>query len=73
MGGADEGFCYAARSREAWLKVPGAIDWLKGQAGIKGIPSAKHHGGSASGGKVGRNELCPCGSGKKYKKCCRVN
>jgi preprotein translocase subunit SecA len=22
------------------------------------------------GKKVGRNELCPCGSGKKYKKCC---
>lgn len=21
-------------------------------------------------GKIGRNELCPCGSGKKYKKCC---
>jgi uncharacterized protein YchJ len=21
-------------------------------------------------GKVGRNNLCPCGSGKKYKKCC---
>jgi uncharacterized protein YecA (UPF0149 family) len=20
-------------------------------------------------GKVGRNDLCPCGSGKKYKKC----
>ena len=20
--------------------------------------------------KVGRNESCPCGSGKKYKKCC---
>ena len=20
--------------------------------------------------KVGRNELCPCGSGKKYKRCC---
>jgi len=20
--------------------------------------------------KVGRNELCPCGSGKKYKQCC---
>jgi uncharacterized protein YecA (UPF0149 family) len=20
--------------------------------------------------KIGRNELCPCGSGKKYKKCC---
>ena len=21
-------------------------------------------------GKVMRNELCPCGSGKKYKQCC---
>ena len=20
--------------------------------------------------KIGRNECCPCGSGKKYKKCC---
>jgi uncharacterized protein len=20
--------------------------------------------------KVGRNDLCPCGSGKKFKKCC---
>ena len=24
----------------------------------------------SSRGKVGRNDLCPCGSGKKYKKCC---
>ena len=23
--------------------------------------------------KIGRNELCPCGSGKKYKKCCISN
>lgn len=23
--------------------------------------------------KVGANELCPCGSGKKFKKCCRGN
>ncbi|MGO0943445.1 SEC-C metal-binding domain-containing protein, partial [Clostridioides difficile] len=20
--------------------------------------------------KIGRNDSCPCGSGKKYKKCC---
>ncbi|MEE8319143.1 MAG: SEC-C metal-binding domain-containing protein, partial [bacterium] len=25
------------------------------------------------GKKVGRNEPCPCGSGKKYKKCCGAN
>ena len=24
-------------------------------------------------GKIGRNDLCPCGSGKKYKKCCGKN
>ena len=24
-------------------------------------------------GKVGRNDPCPCGSGKKYKKCCGAN
>ena len=23
--------------------------------------------------KVGRNDPCPCGSGKKYKKCCGIN
>jgi hypothetical protein len=22
--------------------------------------------------KAGRNDLCPCGSGKKYKKCCEA-
>ncbi|MGC1106397.1 MAG: preprotein translocase subunit SecA [Candidatus Acidiferrales bacterium] len=26
-----------------------------------------------TGAKVGRNDLCPCGSGKKYKKCCGRN
>ena len=26
-----------------------------------------------SGAKVGRNDPCPCGSGKKYKKCCGVS
>jgi len=23
-----------------------------------------------SGNKIGRNDPCPCGSGKKFKKCC---
>ena len=58
VGGEDEGFCCAARNIKAWKKVPGAIDWLREKAGIKIVP------------KVGRNEQCPCGSGKKYKKCC---
>jgi len=28
------------------------------------------HAGEAMPAKVGRNDACPCGSGKKYKKCC---
>jgi len=32
-------------------------------------PSATVHAGP----KVGRNDPCPCGSGKKYKKCCGAN
>jgi len=30
-------------------------------------------GTPATEGKVGRNDPCPCGSGKKYKKCCGQN
>jgi preprotein translocase subunit SecA len=33
---------------------------------IEGKPT----GPASAGNKVGRNDPCPCGSGKKYKKCC---
>lgn len=33
----------------------------------------KKSGTIVKGAKVGRNDLCPCGSGKKYKKCCGKN
>ncbi len=36
---------------------------------IKDIQEAKPDQAVAEP-KVGRNETCPCGSGKKYKKCC---
>jgi len=36
---------------------------------IAALPRAGPPGGS----KVGRNEPCPCGSGRKYKKCCGAN
>ena len=32
--------------------------------------SASHQPVTRDGDKVGRNEDCPCGSGKKYKRCC---
>jgi uncharacterized protein YecA (UPF0149 family) len=33
-------------------------------------PTPKKQPAMVGGGKVGRNDPCPCGSGKKYKKCC---
>ena len=43
------------------------------QAQIVGRPSPAESGTGARfarGAKLGRNDPCPCGSGKKYKKCC---
>ena len=44
----------------------------------KGFPSETHvkrgvrivHGDKELAEKLGRNDLCPCGSGKRFKKCC---
>lgn len=42
---------------------------------IGGIDPAMHEAApyKTSHIKVGRNDPCPCGSGKKYKKCCAAN
>lgn len=37
------------------------------------IKKEYNKGRIAVSNKVGRNEPCPCGSGKKYKKCCGKN
>ncbi|MDE0057361.1 MAG: UPF0149 family protein [Defluviicoccus sp.] len=61
--------------------IPGMVralnDWTKSRhiatqgGGDKGWhdPFAHRHA-PAFGRKVGRNERCPCGSGRKYKRCC---
>jgi preprotein translocase subunit SecA len=36
---------------------------------VAGTPAARERSGAAQP-KVGRNDPCPCGSGRKYKKCC---
>lgn len=36
----------------------------------KGLKQALRHYQAQSKRKIGRNEPCPCGSGKKHKKCC---
>ena len=42
-------------------------------ANYQPMQSIDPRGASASRKKVGRNDPCPCGSGKKYKKCCGLN
>ncbi len=37
---------------------------------VKFLPDLKKKPTSKSDKKPGRNDPCPCGSGKKYKKCC---
>jgi preprotein translocase subunit SecA len=39
---------------------------MRERAPASATPGAK----PGKAGKVGRNDPCPCGSGKKYKKCC---
>jgi uncharacterized protein len=43
----------------AWVKAQGRVP---GPANLPGAPAAR--------AKVGRNDPCPCGSGRKFKKCC---
>ncbi len=61
VGGDDEADCYAEEYIKGWRLVPGAIQWLR------------ENTVSLGQNKVGRNEPCPCGSGKKFKKCCGAN
>lgn len=63
--------------------IPGLVvdmnRWIKTQSpafrstGFGSMPAANQNSGPATSSKVGRNDPCPCGSGKKHKKCCGAN
>jgi HEAT repeat protein len=67
-------------SRSEYEAVASALDLRLARAGRKPVfgadaesePEGEEQETAAAprGGKVGRNDPCPCGSGKKYKKCC---
>ena len=57
--------------REAVLTL---YRYRRSGASLPGTPDfAERPNPFASFGKSGRNEPCPCGSGKKYKRCCGAN
>jgi len=65
----------AKKGRQRKVKKNSAFDFKKLQTG----KNDGNEGGSSQGQrirtnkKVGRNDPCPCGSGKKYKNCCGKN
>lgn len=67
MGDEAEAVFFAISFHQGWAMTKGALDWLRQ------VERDFPEGGIAAGEinrKIGRNEPCPCGSGKKYKRCC---
>ncbi len=60
--------------RIEWLTASAAavraIHHLRQACGLAPAPDAAQPVGAAASAEVGRNEPCPCGSGKKFKQCC---
>jgi preprotein translocase subunit SecA len=60
-----------ANQPEKKLEFSGAAKEMHKQAGARNTVDLVHEKAKDESGKtIGRNDLCPCGSGKKYKKCC---
>lgn len=54
---------FVQTERSTFRRIDGAWHYEKGEVEVKTKPAA-------TAPQVGRNDPCPCGSGKKYKKCC---
>ena len=60
----------AGKDRPARQKVTGEGKEMLGETGPREKKVVKSRPVTRTGSKVGPNDLCPCGSGKKYKNCC---
>ncbi|MHA1189486.1 MAG: preprotein translocase subunit SecA [Alphaproteobacteria bacterium] len=49
--------------------LTGEDDMAPAEAFVQNAPAARNPDDPSTWGKVGRNETCPCGSGRKYKHC----
>ena len=56
------GRTHALSERSEFRRIGGAWRYCSGEVDIRA--------GQAPAPQAGRNDPCPCGSGKKYKKCC---
>ena len=53
------------RQMKKWMKAHEAELKAEQAGGVPKVETVVHEGP-----KIGRNDPCPCGSGKKYKNCC---
>ncbi len=53
------------RQMKKWMKEHEAELKAENATGVQKVETVVHEGP-----RIGRNDPCPCGSGKKYKKCC---
>ena len=53
------------RQMKKWMKEHEAELRAEGGGEVQKVETVVHEGP-----RIGRNDPCPCGSGKKYKKCC---
>ncbi|MFA6170969.1 MAG: preprotein translocase subunit SecA [Patescibacteria group bacterium] len=56
-------------NRQIRFSAPAKEMSKAGEAGSEKVEFVQRKQLNAEGEKIGRNDLCPCGSGKKYKKC----
>ncbi len=64
-------FNFQATTQNSSLKLEGAAKEMKRQSESRNnLDLVSEKVKDKEGNKVGRNDLCPCGSGKKFKKCC---
>ena len=60
--------------RREQAKVEDRLQSARASHGEDSSPAeAQKRAKNADGKKIGRNDPCPCGSGKKYKNCCGRN
>ena len=64
------------KSRSGWiesrdaLEIPNAPGYGEDMENPGALATARKTQPIVNVNKVGRNDPCPCGSGKKYKQCC---
>lgn len=62
--------CSRAVDKEPGLVIKGIRMFQGAHSPTEKFPNLRKDRPKIGGRKIGRNDLCPCGSGKKFKKCC---